>query len=629
MSRPDIPVTISGDPKGFESALARVRALSKSSAADVVASFNRIKGMIGGAAGLATSVISASTVAVVRDAANAIAAVGEEARRAGVGVEAFQELKFVAEQNRVAVDALTDGLKELNLRADEFIETGGGSAAEAFQRLGYSADKLKDKLKDPSALFTEIIGKLQDFDKAAQIRILDEVFGGTGGEQFLQLIRLGEEGIRDQIKAAHDLGLVMDKELIARAEEIDRKFNLITTTVGTNLKAAIVDAAGAFMSFTDSFRAFEQQQTGSLLYRQSMLKQAREKALSMKGTGQDSFLSIFGRDSASEISRIDKEMNQIQSLLDKRAGVSDSVEKRATPKGGRIESAADIMRGAMAQQRIEDAFSKGGSGGAKAKGGGRSKATSEAEKEKKAIDDVIQSLRDELAVMGLTDIERERTIALREAGVTYASKEGQEISKLIDKKYQQMAAEEQLIDSQERMRDAAQRMGDTLDDQLMRIVDGTFDAKDAIAALLTELINVQTNGKGLFGSLFEAFSGGFGGGNKGLFSSSFVPNTTLGSFLTGGARAGGGDVSPGRIYRVNEYEQEFMVPTNHGRIIAPSKLPGAGSADGGNGGPTVVQLELSQDLVAKILEQASGQTVQLIRRNEAARANVHQNGGEY
>lgn len=627
MSRPDIPVTISGDPKGFESALARIRALSKSSATDVAASFNRIKGLIGGAASLGASIVSASAVAVVKDAASAIAAAGEEARRAGVGIEAFQELKFVAEQNRVSVDGLTDGLKELNLRADEFIETGGGSAAEAIRRLGFNAEKLKDKLKDPSALFTEIIGKLQDFDKAAQIRILDEVFGGAGGEQFLQLIRLGEEGIRDQIKAAHDLGLVMDKELVARAEEIDRKFNLIATTVSTNLKSAIVDAAGAFMSFTDSFRAFEQQQTGSLLYRQSMLKQAREKALSMKGTTEDGFLSIFGRDSASEISRIDKEMNEIQSLIDKRAGIADSAEKKASPKVGRVQSAADIMRGAMAQQRIEDAFSSGSSS-SKSSGGGRSKATSEAEKEQKAIENVIQSLRDELAVMGLTDIERERTIALREAGVTYASKEGQEISKLIDQKYRQLAAEEELIDSQERMRDAAQRMGDTLDDQLMRAIDGTFDLKEALAAVLTEVINVKTNGKGLFGSLFEALSGGFGGGSKGLFSSSFVPNTTLGDFLMGGARAGGGDVSPGRIYEINEYEDELFAPTQHGRIIAPSKIRDNGPGQGGDN-RTVIQLELSEDLVAKILQQASGQTVQLMKRNEAARANVHQNGGEY
>ncbi|KOF17887.1 tail tape measure protein [Ensifer adhaerens] len=629
MSRPDIPVTISGDPKGLADALARVRALGKTTANDVAASFAAIKSKVGGAGGFITGIVTTGAVAAIKDAANAIAAVGDEARRAGVSVQAFQELKFVAEQNRVAVDALTDGIKELNLRADEFIVTGGGAAAEAFQRLGYSADKLKDKLKDPSALFTEIIGKLQQFDKAAQIRILDEVFGGTGGEQFLQLIRQGEKGIRDQIRAAHDLGLVMDEELIKRAEEIDRKFNTIAATVGTNLKKAIVDAAGAFMSFSDSFRAFEQQQTGSLLYRQSMLKDARDRASKQAGTTEDKFLSIFGRDSATEIAAIDAEMKQIQGLLDRRAGIIDAAAQ-ASPKGGRIQSAQDILRAEFAQQRVNDAFESGSSGSGKGGGGGRSKVATDAEKEAKAIDQVIASLREELAVIGLTDIERERTLALREAGVTATSKEGQQISDLIDQKYRQLAAEDALIDQQERLRDGAEQMGAAMDDQLNRVIDGTFDAKEAIAALLTEIINVKTNGQGLFGSIFSALSGGFGGGNSDLFSSSFVPNTTLGGILGyGGARAGGGDVSPGRIYRFNEYEDEFMVPTNHGRIIAPSKLQGAGSGEAADGGRSIVQIELSEDLVAKILQQASGQTVQLMKRNEAARANVRQNGGDY
>ncbi|MCB5411026.1 hypothetical protein H0485_13585 [Pseudogemmobacter sp. CC-YST710] len=53
------------------------------------------------------------------------------------------------ETDKAGVDALTDGLKELNLRADEFVVTGGGSAAEAFERLGYSASELKQKLTDP------------------------------------------------------------------------------------------------------------------------------------------------------------------------------------------------------------------------------------------------------------------------------------------------------------------------------------------------------------------------------------------------------------------------------------------------------------------------------------------------
>lgn len=200
----------------------------------------------------------------IAEIAGGIAQIGDEAKRAGLNVKAFQELKYVAEQNRIGVDSLVDGIKELNLRADEFITTGGGSAAEAFQRLGFTADELKAKLKDPSTLFTEIIGKLEKLDRAAGIRIADEVFGGTAGEKFVQLIDQGERAIRDQIKAANDLGVVLDEELIARADEMDRKFRAITTTVSTSLKRSIVEAASALQTFIDTFRDIERQQSRTL-----------------------------------------------------------------------------------------------------------------------------------------------------------------------------------------------------------------------------------------------------------------------------------------------------------------------------------------------------------------------------
>ncbi|PLU07887.1 tail tape measure protein [Sinorhizobium medicae] len=569
MSRPDIPVTISGDPKGFESALARVRALSKSTATDVVASFGRIKNLVAGGAGLVTGLVSAASVTALRDAASAIASIGDEARRAGLDVKSFQELKYVAEQNRVGVDALTDGIKELNLRADEFIVTGGGSAAEAFQRLGYSAEDLKGKLEDPAELFTEIIGRLGELDKAAQIRIMDEIFGGAGGEQFVQLIEAGEAGIRDTIRAANDLGIVLDEQMIQKAADVDRKFNMLATTVGTKLKSAIVSAADSLAEFIDGFRDFQNQMNSTY-------------------TGQIEALKEESRKLAEEEAKI------VNILSDRLKPMNRPAERTWTP----IPT--------------------------EEKGGGRSKKVSEAEKEKKAIDDVIASLREELAIIGLTDIERERTIALREAGVEASSKEGQQISALIDEKYRQLAAEEALAEQYERSEEAAERMGQVLDDQLMRIVDGSFDAKEAIAALLTEIINVQTNGKGLFGSLFSSI---FGGGSG--LSSSFVPTTTLGDFLGyGGARAGGGDVSPGRIYRVNEYEDEFFAPTSHGRIIAPSKLSGAAADGEGGGSRTVVEIVLSKDLLASILEQTGNQTVRIVRSNEEARANYRQNGGE-
>ncbi|WP_299648560.1 hypothetical protein [uncultured Jannaschia sp.] len=197
--------------------------------------------LAGGAAVALTGIVRG-----VRGATAAVAELGAEARRAGVSVEAFQELKFVAEQNRIGVDALTDGLKELNLRADEFIVTGKGPAAEAFARLGYGATDLTRKLEDPSDLMLEIIGRMEDLDAAAQIRIADEIFGGTGGEQFVQLMGQGEAALRKTIQTARETGAVLDAELIEKAEELDRRFQALTTrvsTFGKELAVGLADAA--------------------------------------------------------------------------------------------------------------------------------------------------------------------------------------------------------------------------------------------------------------------------------------------------------------------------------------------------------------------------------------------------
>jgi len=198
-----------------------------------------VKGLAVGAITTAFSAVTSN----IRQTIVGIAEVGDEAKRSGLGLEAFQEWKYVAEQNRIGVDSLTDGFKELSLRADEFITTGAGSGAESFRRLGLTASDLKEKLKDPSELMLEIIGRLEGMDKAAQIRIADEVFGGTGGERFVELLSKGEAGIRSTIAAAHEAGAVLDAEMIAKADEIDKKWSSLTTKIGSWLKLVAISLA--------------------------------------------------------------------------------------------------------------------------------------------------------------------------------------------------------------------------------------------------------------------------------------------------------------------------------------------------------------------------------------------------
>ena len=210
----------------------------------------KMAGMAGTLAGI--GVVGAA--ATVRQTVQGIAEIGDAAKRAGMQAEAFQEWSYVADQNRISVDALTDGFKELSLRADEFIITGAGSAAEAFKRLGFNAADLSDKLKDPSALMVDIIKRMEGMSKAAQVRIADEVFGGTGGEQFVQLLDKGAESIQAQIARARDLGLVMDSAMIEKAAELDAKFREVETRLRTMWRTGVVEA-GYFFGLVERERA--------------------------------------------------------------------------------------------------------------------------------------------------------------------------------------------------------------------------------------------------------------------------------------------------------------------------------------------------------------------------------------
>ncbi|MDE4173671.1 hypothetical protein PXK01_05865 [Phaeobacter sp. PT47_59] len=194
---------------------------------------------------------SAATVQALRETTRGIAEIGNEAKRAGVPLRDFQEWRYVAEANRIGIDAMTDGLREMNIQADEFITTGGGTGAEAFARLGYGADELREKLKDPSDLLLEIMGRMKRLNVAARIRVADELFGGTAGERFVELVDQGEDGLRRTVDRAHELGLVLGDDVIAKADEVSRKFDELTARIAMFGKRVAVAVADGVVEIAD------------------------------------------------------------------------------------------------------------------------------------------------------------------------------------------------------------------------------------------------------------------------------------------------------------------------------------------------------------------------------------------
>lgn len=173
----------------------------------------------------------------LKEIANSIADVDREARKAGVTSRAWQQWTYVATATGMSIDGVTDALKELNIRGDEFAKTGKGSAEEAFQRLGYSATDVAQKLKDPSRFMDEIIGKLQQMDAAAQTRILDEVFGGTGAEEMAKVLGLSVAEIQ---KMRSEAATFTDEQVEA-AKRIDREFSTMWRNFTIYAKQAAVE----------------------------------------------------------------------------------------------------------------------------------------------------------------------------------------------------------------------------------------------------------------------------------------------------------------------------------------------------------------------------------------------------
>jgi tape measure domain-containing protein len=100
--------------------------------------------------------------------------------------------------------------------------------------------------------------------------------------------------------------------------------------------------------------------------------------------------------------------------------------------------------------------------------------------------------------------------------------------------------------------------------------------------------------------LLESLGGGFGGAVGGFFS-----------LFGGKSRASGGPVSAGQVYRVNEGTRpEYFRPNTGGDVIPLSKMKATPNPQGG---VSVVRLELSGDIDARIQSQSAQVAVEVVR----------------
>lgn len=553
----------------------------------------------GGVAGIAAS---------VQTVAQSFADLGREAKTAGINVKDFQRWRYVADQNRIGIDGMIDAFKELNIRGDEYIKTGKGGGADAFAQIGMSPEEVKKRLKDPSALMLEIIDRTKRLkDTAAGVRIFDELFGGQGGEQFTRLIDQGREGITATLREAEKMGPIVDENFIKRAEEVDKKFNQIATTIGGTLKAAIVDAVSALQGFISQWNDLNAKSVSGINAELDLLGKRKAQLEAQKGSTEDSVLGWIGKDAATELEHVNSEMARLNGELKRR---NDLVTKpgEQPPVAPYVPPEKPKNSGKSDEEKARD------------------KAAKAADREREAVKALIEDLQFEASLVGKTAVEKEKMIALRQAGAAATDAERKQIEQLVETTYKQSEAWEE---SQRRLLE----INDSAREATGSVIQGMLNGESASQSLANALGNVadvllnevldaffqvnKAGGGGILGGLLGMI-GGIGGGGG------VDPWAGMRGFDTGGYTGPGGIKQPAGVVHKGEvvWSQADVRKAGGVAVVEAMRrgIPGL-SAGGVAGMPKIAPISAPRMPTLSGMSQTNNNTV-----NSAPVINVTVNG---
>ena len=181
--------------------------------------------------------------------------------RSGLASDSLQLLAAAAERagSEDGLEGVTDSAQELQLRLAEVVQDGTGPAAEAFRKLGISAQDLIDK--SPEDMLLTVLAALQNVTNEADRKFLaDELLGGSS-EKLAGLLNLTNEELGNQLQHLADTGDFMSRDALDAAEEysggMDRlksSLSSVSTFIGTELIKTLNEWIGKVQETIDGIK---------------------------------------------------------------------------------------------------------------------------------------------------------------------------------------------------------------------------------------------------------------------------------------------------------------------------------------------------------------------------------------
>lgn len=545
----DLVVSVGGNIRDLERAMKAASEQAEKRANEIEDKFDKINpgkllgaealaGLIkGAAAGFAIDKITDAFFSATRE----VAAFGETARRAGLDLQQFQELRLAGMTKGIDAEAFDSGLDGLAKLLNEARREENGLT----ELLGANNIKFKERngevisTNKALAIAADLINRAAtEMDKLE----IAEKFGLS--KDFVPLLEGGANALAQLRRNAEESGNVLSKEVIDKARAFDDAWREAWATWTTYGKSALVTVGTMIADLigkAQALLALPGQVTAGIGAAASgayAVPKTTEDLADLEQQAKDVQKQIEGitsrlhpsraRESNTDVERLKGELQDLQNRID--------LGKAAVPKA--IPNATqppERPAGIGAPPSREDATKLPDK--KKSGGGGGSSGKSDAESAQDRLDRYTESLRRqnsvldaEIATFGKSNAERRAAVELAKAQVDLAKLDETSrqsviagLTKEIQLSEQKRTVLEDLKKAQKGLQDAQKFFGDAAVDALEDLIINGAKAEDVMKRLAASLakaaLQAALMGSGPLAGIFG--TSGTGGNVGGLFGMLF------------------------------------------------------------------------------------------------------------
>ena len=583
---------------------------------------------------LGAAVLIAGTKRIISNLDN----IGKTADKLGLTTDALQELRAAAEAAGVSTTTLDMAMQRFGRRVAE-ARQGTGEAEAALEEMGIELFDAAGNARDIDDVLGSVADSMSTMSDQTDMNRLAMKLFDSEGVAMVNMLRDGKDALNETREEMRKMGVVIDEDLIRKAEDAQTQLSALARVIEANLSAAVIDLAPLLVaaasgiaklsmeanSFINLFTHLgaielnvgEEQALADIeLLAEALRKFPDEAARVQSAFDADAeAIATFGENSDEAAAALTR-LRKVQAEAVKRFEETQK-DSSGVPANVRAQIAAsnELIRAQKEELRLA-----GMSADAIKREQIAIEATTMAERLRAEIiraGNPVSEVQEAL-ITRLSEAYEKQAIAVLDAEaaqrkanktMTAAQIKAQELKNAMEA-YE--ASIESLGVSLDEFNDLSNTMQSSFEDGFMSIVDGTETVKDAFRAMAADIIRELYRVlvvKRLVGS-FES-----GSGLLGLAGAALGIPTAPGGAQHGGGRAHGGAVQAGGIFTVGEHGREPFVPEQNGRILSVAQAKGAlagGSGQMGNFTQNVSITALSDGDIDRVLARRMPQLKEMV-----------------